>query len=196
MATNTTDGAWVIGSLREHWTWMLALGILMVVLGVIGLYMAATLTIASVLLFGALLIIAGVARLIEAFRALGWKSVLLHILIAVVYLAAGGTALYDPVAASLSLTLFIVAMLIVTGVLRAVIAFQMRPAKGWVWVLGTATISVLLGVLMFVQWPVSGLLAIGLFVAIELLVDGWACILIALAAKSAAGRAEPETRAA
>ena len=49
---------------------------------------------------------------------------------------------------------------------------------------------------MFVQWPVSGLLAIGLFVAIELLVDGWACILIALAAKSAAGRAEPETRAA
>ena len=194
MASNTSDGAWVLGSLREHWAWMLALGILMVVLGVIGLYMTATFTIASVLLFGALLLIGGVARLIEAFRALGWKSVLLHILIAVVYLAAGGIALYDPVAASLSLTLFIVAMLFVTGVLRAVIALQMRPVKGWVWVLGTAIISVLLGVLIFLQWPVSGLLAIGLFVAIELLVDGWACILIALAAKSAAGRAEPGTR--
>ena len=194
MATNTSDGAWVLGSLREHWGWMLALGSLMVVLGVIGLYMTATFTIASVLLFGALLLIGGVARLLEAFRALGWKSVLLHILIAVVYLAAGGIALYDPVAASLSLTLFIVAMLFVTGVLRAVIALQMRPVKGWVWVLGTAIISVLLGVLIFLQWPVSGLLAIGLFVAIELLVDGWACILIALAAKSAAGRAELGTR--
>jgi uncharacterized membrane protein HdeD (DUF308 family) len=193
MATNTSDGAWVLGSLREHWGWMLALGILMVVLGVIGLYMTATFTIASVLLFGALLLIGGVARLIEAFRALGWKSVLLHILIAVVYLAAGGIALYDPVAASLSLTLFIVAMLFVTGVLRAVIALQMRPVKGWVWVLGTAIISVLLGVLIFLQWPVSGLLAIGLFVAIELLVDGWACILIALAAKSTAGPAELST---
>ncbi len=193
MATNTSDGVWVLGSLREHWGWMLALGILMVVLGVIGLYMTATFTIASVLLFGALLLIGGVARLIEAFRALGWKSVLLHILIAVVYLAAGGIALYDPVAASLSLTLFIVAMLFVTGVLRAVIALQMRPVKGWVWVLGTAIISVLLGVLIFLQWPVSGLLAIGLFVAIELLVDGWACILIALAAKSTAGPAELST---
>ena len=193
MATNTSNGAWVLGSLREHWGWMLALGILMVVLGVIGLYMTATFTIASVLLFGALLLIGGVARLIEAFRALGWKSVLLHILIAVVYLAAGGIALYDPVAASLSLTLFIVAMLFVTGVLRAVIALQMRPVKGWVWVLGTAIISVLLGVLIFLQWPVSGLLAIGLFVAIELLVDGWACILIALAAKSTAGPAELST---
>jgi uncharacterized membrane protein HdeD (DUF308 family) len=193
MVTNAAKREWVLGSLREHWGFMLALGILMVVLGVIGLYMSASFTIASVLVFGVLLVIGGAARLIEAFRALGWKSIALHILIALVYLAAGGVALYDPVAASLSLTLFIVAMLVVTGVSRAVIALHMRPVKGWVWVLGTGVIAVLLGVLIFLQWPVSGLLAIGLFVAIELLVDGWGCILIALAAKSAGpgGTREP-----
>ena len=68
MATNTADGAWVLGSLREHWVWMLALGILMVVLGAIGLYMTASFTVASVLLFGVLLVIGGIARLLEAFR--------------------------------------------------------------------------------------------------------------------------------
>jgi uncharacterized membrane protein HdeD (DUF308 family) len=184
MAINPSGGTWVLGSLREHWGWMLALGILMVVLGVIGLYMSASFTIASVLVFGALLVVGGVARLIEAFRALGWKSIALHILIALVYLVAGGMALYDPLAASLSLTLFIAAMLLVTGVLRAVIALQMRPVRGWVWVLGGGIISIFLGALIFLQWPVSGLLAIGLFVAIELMIDGWGCIWIALAAKS------------
>ena len=196
MATNTADGAWVLGSLREHWVWMLALGILMVVLGAIGLYMTASFTVASVLLFGVLLVIGGIARLLEAFRARGWKSIGLHIVIALVYVAAGAIALYDPIAASLSLTLFIVAMLLVTGVLRAVIALQMRPVKGWVWVLGSGILSVLLGALIFFQWPVSGLLAIGLFVAIELLVDGWGCILIALAAKSAAASGPPAPRPA
>ena len=194
MPTNDSHDPWGLGALREHWAWMLALGILMVVLGVIGLYMTATFTIASVLVFGALLVIGGVARLIEAVRATGWKSVALHVLIALVYVAAGGIALYDPVAASLSLTLFIVAMLIVTGLLRATIALRMRPAKGWAWVLGAGIISVLLAALIFFQWPVSGLLAIGLFVAIELLVDGSSCIWIALAARSGVGSRIGEPR--
>lgn len=62
MATNTSDSMWALGSLRQHWGWMLAFGILMLVLGAIGLYMTATFTLASVLVFGALLVIGGVDR--------------------------------------------------------------------------------------------------------------------------------------
>lgn len=179
-----TGNAWPFGSLREHWGWMLALGILMLVLGVIGLYASVALTIVSVLLFGALLVAGGIAQAIQAFRASGWKSVALHVGIALLYIAGGGIALYDPVAASLSLTIFIAAMLLAAGIFRTVIAFQMRPVGGWGWVLFGGIMSFLLGVLIFMQWPVSGLFAIGLFVAIELIVDGWSCILFALAAKS------------
>jgi uncharacterized membrane protein HdeD (DUF308 family) len=142
------------------------------------------LTIASVLLFGALLVVGGIAQLIQTFRANGWKSVALHAVIALIYLVAGALALFDPVAASLSLTIFIAAMLVAVGVLRAVMAFHMRPISGWGWVLFGAVLSILLGVLIFIQWPVSGLFAIGLFVAIELIIDGWSCIFFALAAKS------------
>lgn len=180
------NSTWASEPLRRHWGWMLTLGILMVVLGVIGLLMAATFTVASVLVFGALLVVGGVAQVIEAFRAKGWKSTALHVFIALVYIAAGAIALYDPVAASLSLTLFIAAMLIVAGVLRAIMALQMRPLRGWVWVLAGGILSVLLAVAILVQWPLSGLLAIGLFVAIEFLINGWSCIVFALAARSVA----------
>lgn len=179
-----TGNAWPLGSLQRHWGWMLALGVLMLVFGVIGLYASVALTIVSVLLFGALLVAGGIAQAIQAFRASGWKSVALHVGIALLYIVGGGIALYDPVAASLSLTIFIAAMLLVAGIFRAAMAFQMRPIGGWGWVLFGGIMSFLLGLLIFAQWPVSGFFAIGLFVAIELIVDGWSCILFALAAKS------------
>jgi uncharacterized membrane protein HdeD (DUF308 family) len=183
-ATNDIGSTWASESLRRHWTWMLALGILMVLLGMFGLVMATAFTLASVLVFGALLVVGGVAQSIEAFRATHWKSTALHVFIALVYIAAGALALYDPVAASLSLTLFVAAMLLVVGVLRAVMALQMRPVRGWGWVLAGGIMSLLLGLAIVVQWPVSGLLAIGLFVALELIIDGWSCIWFALAARA------------
>jgi uncharacterized membrane protein HdeD (DUF308 family) len=185
---------WTLGSLERHWGWMLALGILLLALGVIGLYMTVALTIASVLFFGALLVVAGIAQAVQAFRATGWRSIALHVGIAALYILGGAIAFYDPVAASLSLTIFIAAMLLVAGVFRAVMAFHMRHTSGWGWVLFGGVISILLGVLIFMQWPVSGLFAIGLFVAIELIVDGWSCILFALAAKSAEARGHAAER--
>ena len=137
-------------------------------------------------MFGALLVVGGIAQAIEAFPHTGWTSKTPHVLIALIYIAAGVFAIYDPVAASLSLTLFVAAMLLVVGALRAVMAFQMRPLRGWGWVLAGGIMSLLLGIAIFVQWPVSGLLAIGLFVALELMIAGWNCVVFALAAKFAA----------
>jgi uncharacterized membrane protein HdeD (DUF308 family) len=66
-----------------------------------------------------------------------------------------------------------------------VIAIQIRNRKNWGWPLLSGFISVLLGLIIAVKWPVSGLFVIGLFVAIELIMHGWSYIFIALAAKSA-----------
>jgi uncharacterized membrane protein HdeD (DUF308 family) len=59
-------------------------------------------------------------------------------------------------------------------------------AKGWYWALIAGIISILLGVIIIAQWPISGLWVIGLFVAIELIFNGWAYVFIALAARNAA----------
>lgn len=82
------------------------------------------------------------------------------------------------------------ALLIAAGVFRGVMAFQLRPATGWFWPLLSGLVSVLLGGLIIAQWPVSGFWVIDLFVAIELIFNGWAYVFVALAARKAA-KAEP-----
>ena len=63
--------------------------------------------------------------------------------------------------------------------------FQLKPAQGWYWPLVSGLISILLGIMILAKWPVSGLWVIGLFVAIELIFNGWSYVFVALAARKA-----------
>jgi uncharacterized membrane protein HdeD (DUF308 family) len=176
----------VFGELQKKWGWLLALGILLIVLGTVGLWMSFAMTLATVMLFGALLTAGGVFQLLNAFQLKGWKSTLWHVLIALLYIAAGIVIFTDPVFASLSLTIALAWILIAVGLLRILMAFQLRPANGWVWPLVSGVISILLGAMILAQWPTSGFWVIGLFVAIEMIVNGWSSVFIALAARKAA----------
>jgi uncharacterized membrane protein HdeD (DUF308 family) len=180
----------VFGELKKKWRWLLALGILLIVLGILGLWMSFAMTLATVMLFGALLLVGGAFQLLNAFQLKGWKSVLWHVLIALLYIAAGLVVFKDPVFASLSLTIALAWILVAVGILRIFMAFQLRPANGWGWPLVSGVISILLGAMILAQWPTSGFWVIGLFVAIEMIVNGWSSVFIALAARKAA-EAEP-----
>jgi uncharacterized membrane protein HdeD (DUF308 family) len=179
----------IFGDLKRNWGWLLALGIICIILGTIGFYMTFALTLASVQVFGILILAGGVLQLLDAFTCKGWKGVLWHVLIALLYLGAGAVMLYDPLLASKFLTLVIAALLIAVGVARFIIGLQLRPADGWYWPVLSGLISSLLGGMIIAQWPLSGLWVIGLFVAIELVVNGWSYVFVALAARKA-GRAE------
>ncbi len=176
----------IFGELKKNWGWLLAFGILSIVLGTIGLGMTFGLTLASVLLFGVLLIIGGVVQIFDAFKCKGWKSTLWHVLIALLYIGAGAMMVADPILASATLTLFLASILVAVGVMRIFMAFQMRPAKGWGWLLAGGIVTILLGGMIISGWPMSGLWVIGLFVAVELIVNGWTSVFVALAARSAA----------
>jgi uncharacterized membrane protein HdeD (DUF308 family) len=177
----------LFGDLKKNWGWLLAFGILSVVLGTIGLGATATygLTLITVIFFGWLLIVGGGFQLIDAFYCKGWKGVLAQVLTALLYVLAGYLIIQDPILASSTFTLIIAAVLIAVGLLRSFTAFQHRALKGWVWSLLGGLISILLGAMIIAKWPASGLWVIGLFVAIELLLNGWSAIFIALAARRA-----------
>ena len=174
----------VFGELKKNWAWMLSLGIVMVILGVIGLGMTVLFNEIVVMYFGFLLLFGSGVQLMQAFRAEAWKGRLWHVLIALVYIAGGVVAVTDPVIAGMTLALLIAWTLIVIGLLRLVMALQMRGANGWLWTLVGGLLSVVLGVMIINEWPQSGLWVIGLFVAIEVLFAGWTQIMIALAAKN------------
>lgn len=186
--TDPVTQAFAMESLKpitENWKWLLALGILFIILGTIGLGMTFLLTIFKVLFLGVLLLIGGAAQLIEAIKHKGWKSLLWDILIALFYLGAGVLVIYDPVGASIALTLVLAFALIAIGIFRIIMALQFKLAQVKWMTLLSGIASIVLGALIFAQWPVSGLWVIGLFVAIELIVHGWSYVFIALAARRA-----------
>ena len=174
----------VFGELKKNWAWMLSLGIVMVILGTIGLGMTVLFNEIVVMYFGFLLLFGSGVQLMQAFRAEAWKGRFWHILIALMYIAGGIIAVTEPVVAGMTLALLIAWTLIVIGLLRLVMAVQMRGANGWLWTLLGGVLSVALGIMIMNEWPQSGLWVIGLFVAIEILFAGWSQIMIALAAKN------------
>lgn len=170
----------VVDNLKRNWGWLCGLGILFVILGGIGLGMVVSLTIASVLFLGVLLIIAGISQIIDVFTSNQWKGAIWHALIAVLYIIGGGMVIYDPILASTLITALIAWVLIIIGITRLMMANSLRKAAGWGWLVLAGITAIILGVLILLQWPYSGLWVLGLFIAIELIVNGWTYIFIAL----------------
>ena len=181
----------LFGELEKNWGWLMAFGIASIILGSIGLGMSFALTLASMVLFGALLVAGGLFQILDAFKCRGWKGSAWHILIGLLYVVGGVIIMIDPVLASETFTLVLAAVLIAVGLLRLIIAFQLRPSKGWYWPLISGLVSLALGGVILAQWPASGLFVIGLIIAIELIFNGWAYLFVALAAR-AAGKARAE----
>jgi uncharacterized membrane protein HdeD (DUF308 family) len=170
-------------ALSRNWGWLLALGILMIIMGVVAIGAPVVATIAVQFMLGWLLVISGIAEGIHAFMAQGWRGFLFELLSAVLYLAVGILLLVNPLGGALALTIVVAVFLIVEGIFKIITAFRVRDHDGWGWLLASGIVSVVLGVLIWAQWPASGLWVIGLLVGIQLLFTGWALVMLALAAK-------------
>ncbi|STY28085.1 HdeD protein [Legionella wadsworthii] len=170
--------------LRHNWGWLLGLGIVLVFLGFVGLSMVIGLTLVSMYFFAALLIISAVSHFIDIFKHRDWKGIFWQAFIGILYLVAAGVVFYDPFLASSLITALLAGVLIVIGVIRIIMAFSLKEASGWGWFLFAGLISIILGVLILMQWPISGLWVIGMFIAIDMIVNGWTYIFIALSVRA------------
>ena len=171
-------------ALSKNWGWLLALGILMIILGVFAIGAPVVATIAVQFALGWILVIGGVAEGIHAFMAQGWRGFLLELLSAILYVVVGVLLLVNPVEGALALTVVLAVFLIVEGIFKIIMAMRVRDHRGWGWLLASGILSAILGVLIWAQWPASGLWVIGLLVGIQLLFTGWALVMLALAARA------------
>ena len=169
----------------KRWKWLLGFGVLTVVLGLIGLGMATFLTLASVVFYGVILLADGVMQFVQSYQSAGWKAKLWHILISLLYVFGGIVVIRNPILASSILTLLLAGAITAIGLMRIVMAFNMKGAIGWVWVLIGGILALVLGILIFAKWPASSLIVIGTFISIELIINGWSAMTVALAARQA-----------
>jgi len=160
--------------------WVVALGIGFIVLGVIGLGMTFALTTVYILFFGFMLVVGAVVQFVDAAKRRGFKDILYHILIALLYLFAGIIIITNPIKAEVILTLLVAAVLLAVGLVRMAMAIGMRESGSWFLQFLSGAVSAVLGILIMVQWPVSGLWVIGLFISVELVVNGWSYVLLGL----------------
>ena len=154
--------------------WFIALGIVFILLGVLAWLDVVATTIASTVIIGVLLIVAGGVHLAHAFAhreiptAGRWFSALIGLL----YILGGIAIIAEPVAGSLLLTAFLAACLIVVGIARVIWAGGHRRLRGWWGLLLSGAVTLLVGVLIYLSLPWSGLWALGTLVAVELVIGG------------------------
>jgi len=175
--------------LRElplDWKWLLALGLFMLVTGTLGLGMSVVLTLVSMLFFGVLLLIAGILQILQALqeKEKRWSGRAQQVFIAVLYMVTAGLIFWDPVAASQGMTVVLAALFSAIGVTRIIHAIRCQRRQ-WKWVLPVllGLINLALAAMILAAWPVSGLWVIGLFLSIELIMNGWFITLLALRVK-------------
>ncbi len=167
--------------LADRWGWFIALGIIFVILGTIGLGMVGFLSVVSVIYIAALLLIGGAVQIFHAFRERAWRSSLLHIAGAVLYIIAGVLLVLQPGVGLLTITLVVGLAIGAVGATRIIIGFQHRPDPGWGWLTFSGVVGVLLGLLIILGWPSNAIWVLGLLVAIELLMEGWGMVLMGFA---------------
>ncbi|RUR09802.1 HdeD family acid-resistance protein [Legionella sp. km772] len=171
--------------IQRHKGWLLGFGIVLLILGFIGLGMEFMLTLASMYFFAALLLISSLSHFADAFKYKGFKGILWQIFIALLYLLASLVIVYDPLLASTMITALLAWLLIIIGISRIIMAFYLKETPGWGYILFAGLCSLILGLLIFMQWPISGLWVIGMFIAIDLIISGWTYIFMAFSIRSA-----------
>ena len=172
-----------IQELHRHWVFFFALGVALMALGIVATLTAGLSTIVAVDFFGWILVIAGAGVTIHAFWAKRWSGFFLQLLSGLLYLAAGWMLATHPELSAIALTLVIAISFVVQGAFRIGAALSTR-IDGWGSLLASGIITLLLGLMIWNEWPLSGVWVIGVFVGIDMFFYGVWLVSLALSVRS------------
>ena len=175
-----------IERLRGKWAAITAFGVLLVVLGFAALTFSLVATIVTVTLNGVLFLIAGGAEIGIGMHSREWGRFFLWVVGGLVYIAAGVLCIANPILASTILTLFLGAGLIAAGVVRAYLATQLPADHPRALVFLAAAVTILLGLIIVIHWPLDSVYVLGTLLGVDLLFHGvgWASFGMGLQARA------------
>jgi uncharacterized membrane protein HdeD (DUF308 family) len=177
--------AGIARSVRDHWLLYLIEGIALLVLGILAVAMPGIASLAATVLFGWILLLAGVVVLIAALRRRHAPGFWWSLFSGAIAIVAGLLLLFRPLQGVLTLTVVLIAFLLAQGVISILYAVEHRKQQSgrWGWILASGIVDLLLGVLLLMGFPGTAVWALGLLLAIKLIFGGWSLIAMALHAR-------------
>jgi uncharacterized membrane protein HdeD (DUF308 family) len=173
-------------NVAAKWGWFVALGGVLILAGLFALGDVVAFTLFSVIFIGAMLLVGGIFEIIHAFMTKGWSDFFLNLLMGAIYIVGGFLIMDEPVQGSVVITLFLLAALLVGGIMRILVAVRHREMALWWLVAVSGLISVVLAVVLYMSLPWSGLWVLGTVIAIELLVQGFTWLQFGLSLRNLA----------
>ena len=160
---------------------MVALGIVTIIMGSAAILFPLFGSLAVAMVIGITFVVAGIAQIIAAISYPRWGVRILTFIVGVLCLFAGIFLLSNPVDGIFALTIVVAAIFLAEGILKTIYAFRMRPLPGSGWLLFDGILSVVLGLMLWVQFPSSALWALGILAGISILISGWTMVMLGLA---------------
>jgi uncharacterized membrane protein HdeD (DUF308 family) len=172
----------------RHWKLLLAIGVLCDIAGVYAIFVPIVASISAAVLVGWALLFAGIVELghvLRRERSWSWYTAW-QVLVSALTIVAGAWILISPLTGAITLTVVLVAWFWAIGVVRLMAWWRMRSVERS-WTIGlNGALSLLLGILIWADFPSSAVWAIGLLVGIELIWAGSALIMAAFAGRQLA----------
>jgi uncharacterized membrane protein HdeD (DUF308 family) len=157
--------------------------ILLIVFGFLAISLPLATSFGVVVVIAWLIVFSGGFQFIHAFQSKGAGSILWKLLVAILYLIVGIYFLMNPVIGVAGFTLALAFFFVAEGVMDLVAYFQHRSARGSGWILLDGIVTLILGLLVWRQWPSSSLWVIGTLVGISMIMTGTTRLMISLAAR-------------
>jgi len=172
-----------VGGARKASGWSMLWGILMFICGILAISLPLASSIGIVIVLAWLIFFAGIAHLIFAFQSHSVGGFLWQVLLAIVYGIAGVYMLMNPLLGVLSLTLVLAVFLLFEGILEIALYVGIRRVRYAGWVLFDGIVTLILGILIWAQWPSSSAWVIGTLVGISLIFSGISRVMLSLAVR-------------
>jgi uncharacterized membrane protein HdeD (DUF308 family) len=186
MSEQETVTSGLLDGIKKNARLAVIMGIIMVICGVLAVGSPLAAGVSVTIFVGIMLVIAGIAQCFLAFQAGAFGKGLLIFVVGALTAAAGFYLFNQPLAGLASITLFLAVYFVVTGIFELVGAFQIRPAEGWGMMLFNGIVTLLLGVMIWSEFPLSGAWAVGVLFGVKLIMSGWSLIFIGRSVRGAA----------
>lgn len=171
-----------LNQIKKNSSWYMTLGIGLVILGSLAILFSFISTIVSVVYLGIFIIILGIFEAVKAFKINLWANFFLHLFLSILYIVCGLFITINPTASALSITFLLAIFFVVTGILRIIFGLA-KHVPHRIWLVINGIVTLLLGLLIWYEWPYSGLWVIGTFIGIDTIFTGWTWIMLSAEAK-------------